>query len=99
MLLVFFNNVLIKTSFIGIEAISLKHGLTASCFLEAELIKKILSCSEKVIGLTVHDNIEKSLYYNIGSASTLDEIITDNKVSKEVLKKYQKSNLKITIPK
>ena len=92
----FFNGIKIDIAFFGILAFSLNDGWMAPSIFEAELTRKIISCSKKVIGITVHSKFGKTSFSKIGPISLFDEIITDSGLDKETLKIYQK-NVKITL--
>ena len=92
----FFDSIRISIAFFGIVAINLEDGWMAPSSFEAELTKKIISSSKKVIGITHHSKFNRISFTKIGPVSLFDEIITNTELSKEDLEKYQKV-VKITI--
>jgi len=92
----FFDGIRISIAFFGILAINLKDGWMAPSSFEAELTRRIVSSSEKVIGITDHSKFNRISFTKIGPVGLFDEIITDTGLSKEDLEKYQ-NEVKITI--
>jgi len=92
----FFKNIRIDVSFFGIVAISLDHGWAVPNILEAELTNKIISCSEKIIGITIHSKFEKSSFYHIGALNIFNEIITDKNINKTILNRYIDNKINVT---
>lgn len=92
----FFDHIKINISFFGIFAINLEDGWMAPSIFEAELTKKIIKCSDKIIGIADHTKFNNVSLTNIGPLNLFDEIITDNGLSKEDIKKYG-NVIKITI--
>jgi DeoR/GlpR family transcriptional regulator of sugar metabolism len=84
----FFNNVKINIAFFGIFAINLYSGWMAPSIFEAELTKKIISCSEKVIGIAHHSKFNNVSFNSIGPISLFNEIITDKGLSEKDYEKY-----------
>ena len=85
----FFDNIRISIAFFGILAMNLKDGWMAPSSFEAELTKKIVSSSEKVIGITDHTKFNRISFTKIGPISLFEEIITDTGVSKQDLRNYR----------
>ena len=93
----FFNSIKINTAFFGVVAINLKDGWMASNIFEAELTKKIICSAEKIIGITVHPKFEKMSFTKIGPLTLFNEIITDNDLEPEILERYRKAKINITV--
>jgi DeoR family transcriptional regulator of aga operon/DeoR family myo-inositol catabolism operon transcriptional repressor len=92
----FFNSLRINIVFFGIVALDLEEGWMVSSIHEAEITKKIVSCSEKIIGITVSNKFNKISLSKVGSLTLFNEIITDNDLKPEILKKYKSANINIT---
>jgi len=84
----FFDEIIIDKAFFGIVALNLEYGWMGTSLLEVELTKKVLSISEKVYGVMISSNFEKVSIARIGPIDLLDYVITDNKISPELLDKY-----------
>jgi DeoR/GlpR family transcriptional regulator of sugar metabolism len=93
----FFDSIRINIAFFGLVAINLKDGWMGSNIFEAELTKKIISSSEKIIGVTVHTKFEKISFTKIGSLTLFSEIITDNNLPPETLERYRKAMINVTV--
>jgi len=93
----FFNELKINVAFFGLVAISLKDGWMGSNSFEAELTKKIISVSEKTIGITVSSKFERVSLAGIGPISLFDELITDSKLDQNLYKEYLDSGIKVTL--
>jgi DeoR/GlpR family transcriptional regulator of sugar metabolism len=92
----FFDNVRIGVSFLGLLAIGLENGLMCNSTFEAELIKKIISASEIVIGICDHTKFGKTAFAQIGPINLLDEIITDKELDEKIFTSFNKK-VKITL--
>ena len=91
-----FNDIRIKIAFIGILAINIEDGFMANTIFEAELTRKIISSSEKVIAIGDHTKFGKTAFSKVGSIDLIDEIITDSELDKKILFEYNKM-VKITL--
>lgn len=92
----FFDSIRINTAFFGIVALNLKDGWMAPSSFEAELTKKIVTSSMKVIGICDHTKFNRISFTKVGPISLFNEIITDKGIDKQDLKKYS-ANIRITI--
>ena len=92
----YFNNINIDIAFIGSVALDLKNGLMVPSTGELELLKKVISVSNKVIGIVDSTKFGKRSLNNVGLLSLFDEIITDKNLGEEEAKKYL-SETKITL--
>jgi len=93
----FFNDLKINIAFFGLVALNLNDGWMGSNSFEAELTKKIISVSEKIVGITVSSKFERVSLASIGPVTLFDEIITDNGITKSIFEKYIDKNIKITL--
>ncbi len=86
----FFDDIKIDIAFFGLLAINLEYGWTASSIYEVELTKKIISSSDKVIGISDSSKFNKKSFIKIGSLDLFNEIITDCSLSEENKERYGK---------
>lgn len=86
----FFENIKVKTAFFGIFAININDGWMVPSDFEAELTKKIVSSSKKIIGITHHSKFNNTSFSKVGPLNLFDEIITDSGLDNETYKKYKK---------
>ena len=84
----FFDSVRINASFFGLLAVNLEDGWMAPSIYEVDLTRKIISASEKIIGIADSSKFNKKSFTKIGPLSLFYEIITDNGLSGEDIKKY-----------
>jgi DeoR/GlpR family transcriptional regulator of sugar metabolism len=80
----FFNDVRIGITFLSFVAINLEDGLMCNSAFEAELLKKIISSSENIIGISDHTKFNKTAFSKIGPLTLLNEIITDSALDKNI---------------
>ena len=92
----FFDDVRIEIAFLGLLAIDLEEGLMCNSTFEAELIRKIMSSSERVIGIGDHTKFNRTAFAKIGPIDLLDEIITDSKLDERIFTAFNKK-VKITL--
>ena len=93
----FFDDLKINIAFFGLVALNLKDGWMGSNSFEAELTRKIISVSQKIIGITVSSKFDRVSLASIGPIELFDEIITDNRINKSIYKEYTDANIKITL--
>ena len=91
----FFDGIRIDISFFGLCAINIKDGWMAPSSFEADLISKIVSASDKVIGITHHSKFQRISFTKVGPVNLFDEIITDKGISEQDLNNF-KDIVKIT---
>jgi DeoR/GlpR family transcriptional regulator of sugar metabolism len=93
----FFNGLKINIAFFSPVAMNLEDGWMGANSFEVELLRKIVSVSEKVIGIMISSKLEKISLAGIGPASLFDEIITDSSLPEDIYKKYTAAGIKITV--
>ena len=95
----FFDDIIINKAFLGIIAVNLDFGWMGSSLIEVEATKKIMSISEKVIGLMISRNFGKTAIARIGPLESLPVVITDNETDINTFKKYSSKGLEIIVAK
>ena len=93
---VFFDNIVIDLSFIGVIALNPFDGFMTTTKEEANLLKSIVKSSKKIIAPADHSKFSKTAFIKVGLLDDIDEIITDKGLSNEVINEFSKFNLKIT---
>lgn len=83
--------------FLSVDAIDLDFGLYTSNTLEAHLNQKMIEASKEVIVLADATKFGKKSFGRICSIDKVDHIITDNRISDEIIKKVKSLGIKITI--
>lgn len=92
----FLESFRIEIAFVGFVALNPEDGWMVPTNEEAEIIKKVISISNKLVGITDSSKFGRRSLIKIGSLSLFNEIITDSNLDKKVLSKYS-SETKITL--
>jgi len=93
----FFEEINVDKAFISATAISLDKGISTATQYDAELTKSVAGSAREVILLSDSSKFETYSYINVMPIKKLDEIITDNKISPDILKKIKEIGVKITL--
>jgi DeoR/GlpR family transcriptional regulator of sugar metabolism len=93
----FFKDIHADIAFIGAVSISLKTGITTSSILDAEVTKAIIANSKKVILLADSSKFGKSGHISIANLESINEIITDSNITKEMSDGINGLGIKLTI--
>ncbi len=91
------NNISCSKLFLGVDGIDLEYGLSTTNLEEAELNKKMLKSAQKIIVLADSSKLGKKSFARICDLSVIDELITDNGISKLTVEKLQEKDIKVTI--
>ncbi|HEX7556813.1 MAG TPA: DeoR/GlpR family DNA-binding transcription regulator [Leptolinea sp.] len=95
-----FQEFRIDKAFIGIGGISIENGLT-EYNLEDTLVKRnLINNAEQIIVLTDSSKIGKTRFSFVAPLSVVDVLITDGRVSEEILQAYKNQGIEVllTIP-
>ena len=79
--------------FIAATGVSLERGLTNTTYFEAEIKKKVVQCSDKVILLADKSKFGKSSTITFYNFEDLYGIVTDEKPEKEYMDVIKKNNI------
>jgi DeoR/GlpR family transcriptional regulator of sugar metabolism len=90
------DDIKVDVAFCGIYAVSIEDGWMASSIFEAEILKKVIKSSKKLIGITVNSNFEKLSFAKIAPITVFDEIITNKDLDNEILLRYR-NKVKVTV--
>ena len=93
----FYNEVNADISFVSASGISLENGLTDPEWLDTSLKKAMIKSSKKIICLLDHHKFELVTSRTFAPLNALDTIITDSKVSPELIKQYVDVGINIII--
>jgi len=93
----FFEEINVDKAFISATAISLDKGISTATQYDAELTKSVVGSAREVILLSDSSKFETYSYINVMPIKKLDEIITDNKINPDILKKIKKIGVKVTL--
>ncbi|TAF43070.1 MAG: DeoR/GlpR transcriptional regulator, partial [Sphingobacteriales bacterium] len=79
-----------QKSFIGVDGISLKNGLTAHSEKEAEMAKALAKQAKTTFLLCDSSKVEKESYLKFAPLSMIEYLITDKKFDEKLKKDYEK---------
>ncbi|MBU5483911.1 DeoR/GlpR family DNA-binding transcription regulator [Clostridium sp. MSJ-11] len=84
-------------AFVSARGFTLDEGLTEFNIYEAELKKLLVSRAKKVIALMDYSKVGKNSISSFAKASQVDTLITNSKVSKDVIKEYMAKDLEVIL--
>ena len=93
----FFYGMNANMCFISALGISVKKGISTDNYYDADISRKIISTSNKVILLCDSAKFNKYSYVHIASLDKIDEIITDDKISKDNLNELTSRSIHVTV--
>lgn len=83
--------------FLGVDGIDLEFGLTTTSLTEAELNKKMINSSEKVIVLADSTKIGKRSFGKIASLDAMDILITDSNISSKYKTLFEDQGIEVIV--
>lgn len=83
--------------FIGVDGIDPDYGLTTTNLMEASLNKSMIQAAQKTIVLTDSSKFGRRGFGKICGFESIDQIITDNKVSPQIVKSLEDMGIEVTI--
>jgi len=83
-------------AFVGIDGISLKNGLSASSEKEAEITMAIIQNTREAFFLCDSSKLEKDRYFPFASTDFVQYLITDSKVSENLIESYRAFGINIS---
>lgn len=83
--------------FLGVDGIDVDFGLTTTNLIEADLNKKMISSSEKVIVLADSTKIGKRSFGKIGDLDVVDILITDSDIPNEYKTIFENQGIEVVI--
>lgn len=93
----YFKGINVDKAFIGAVAISIDKGISTATQYDRELILTITNSARETILLCDSSKFGSYSYINVMPLSRLAEIITDSKISHDILTKIKKMGVKITL--
>ncbi|WP_315115895.1 DeoR/GlpR family DNA-binding transcription regulator [uncultured Clostridium sp.] len=84
-------------AFVSARGFTLDEGLTEFNIYEAELKKLLISRAKKVIALMDYSKVGKNSISSFAKTSQVNTLITNSKVSKEVIKEYEGNGLEVIL--
>jgi DeoR/GlpR family transcriptional regulator of sugar metabolism len=92
----FFEKINVDKVFISSVTISIDRGLSVGSYYDAEVSRAMIECAKEVFYLGVSSKFAKHSYVNFMPIGCIDEIITDDNISKEVLDMIREEDIKVT---
>lgn len=83
--------------FMGIDGISLEHGLTTLNFQEASLKKSFLESSQELIVIADHTKFDKVCPIPVADLERVSKIVTDSGISNVFKSSLEKMNIELLI--
>ena len=93
----FFKDINVDIAFIGATALSLNGGISTATYFDAEITQAISRCSKDLILLCDSSKFETYSYINVLPLNKVSEIITDNNLNEEIVKKIKELGITITL--
>jgi DeoR family transcriptional regulator, fructose operon transcriptional repressor len=83
--------------FFSVSGIDLQKGLTNPISIDAEIISKMIDCSETNYLLADSNKFGKSFFKVVKTANKIDKLITDNKINIETSTGFEKLGIDLII--
>ncbi len=83
--------------FLGADGISLEYGLTTSNLMEAHLNSRMIRSVQKTIILADSTKFNRKSFGKICDLEDIDQIITDDKLSKTFIQQLEDKGIEITL--
>jgi len=84
-------------AFIGADGISFKSGLTVQDVNEATRIRAMIDAADEVYLLCDSTKVEKDSLYKLAPISAIDYLVTDRRISEDIVKMYQENGVSILV--
>lgn len=91
----YLDSVYVDKVFLGCSGFDLKRGFSSENMIEAEVKRKMLNCAEKKIMLADASKFKRPAFANFAEISSIDLIITSGSMPDEILKKINKTGIKV----
>jgi DeoR family fructose operon transcriptional repressor len=85
----------VNKAFIGVDGISVAHGLSAASEKEASVSMAMAANARHVFLLCDSSKLEKDRYFRFAPLSMVHTLITDSKAPKEILDRYAAAGLEV----
>ncbi len=85
----------VEKAFLGIDAISLKEGITNASMFEVGIKKKIIENAKMVIGVCDHTKFGKVALAQVAAIEDIDFIITDTGLNNDLIDKFKEAGVNL----
>lgn len=89
------SNIATNTIFMAATGVSLERGLTNTTYFEAEIKRKVVQCSHKVILMADNSKFGYSSTITFYNFEDLYAVVTDKKPGQEYMEVIQKNNIQL----
>ncbi|MGE5485977.1 MAG: DeoR/GlpR family DNA-binding transcription regulator [Ignavibacteriales bacterium] len=83
--------------FLGMNGVSVSHGLTTPNLTEAQAKRLMLEQAETVVVVADHSKIEKTSLVTVAGISEVDVLVTDDGISREQKQAFEDSGVRVLI--
>jgi DeoR/GlpR family transcriptional regulator of sugar metabolism len=91
------QSVVASKAFLGVDAISVQHGLTTSNFAEADVKKTLISHAQEVIVLADSSKLDQVSPAFIAPLEQVHTLVTDDKADDSIVEVYRRLNIKTIV--
>lgn len=89
------SKISINKVFIAATGVSIEHGLTNTTYFEAEIKRKVMQCSKKIILMADQSKFDFSSTISFFHFEDLYAVITDKKPGEEYLRVIERNNIRL----
>jgi DeoR family fructose operon transcriptional repressor len=89
------NRYRVDKAFIGVDGLSLQHGLSANSEKEASISLAAASNASQVYLLCDSSKLEKDKYFRFAPLSIIHILVTDQQAPAELLQQYTRRNVQV----
>lgn len=89
----YFKNIYVDQLFLGVNGLSISHGLTTPTVNEAKICRAMIDVAKEVIVVADHGKFNKVTHGRIASIESVDTIVTDSKTAVEFRKGCEESDI------
>lgn len=81
--------------FVGVCSLHPEVGVSSINYMESEIKRAMVDCSDRIVAVTTHDKIGTAEPYKICEIEAIDTIVTEIDASNEIFKPYRNRNIQI----
>jgi DeoR/GlpR family transcriptional regulator of sugar metabolism len=90
-------SVMASKVFLGVNGISIQHGLTAAIFAEADVKKILIDHAQEIIVLADSSKLDNVAPAFIGNLDKINTLVTDYKANPAILDTFRAMNIKVIV--
>jgi len=93
----FLDHINIDVAFMAASGFTFNNGFTCGNYDECQVKKRVIQKAAKVIMLMDSTKFDRNMPFTFADLTDIDLLITDNKITKEDLKRVQKSGITVNL--